>query len=87
VAQDIAHHLQVGPAVNLPAGVTVSESMRPHDLRRDSGAVSVVADAMPKGTAGNGIIRHQRPQKDLASFSMTWTFRAKINGQCSGHAR
>lgn len=87
MAQNVAHDLQVGTCVNLPAGMTVSEGMRADYLRSDPGSVSVVAYEMPDSAAGEWIVRHVRSQKAPAPFRMSWALGTEIGGKASGDGR
>jgi hypothetical protein len=65
VAEDVAYHFDVGPSINLSAGVTVPKSMCANYLGRNTSHARVVPDTVTNGGPRHPLVGHIFPQKDV----------------------
>ena len=65
MAEDVAHHFDVGPSINLSARMTVPKNMCANHLGRYTSQPRVMPDAVTNGGTGHPLVGHIFPQKDV----------------------
>ena len=78
MAENVTDHLQVGPSVDLPTGVTVAECVSADHRCGDPSLTSILSDAMTDSSARQWVIWDFRRHKDLSGPSERWTFRLQV---------
>ena len=84
MTEDVAHHFDVGPSINLSTRMTVPKNMCANQLGRYTSQPRVMPDAVTNGGTGHPLVGHIFPQKDMLHGWGRRPFLSYVGNQCFG---